>query len=134
MAVFSHGEETRSCPLQLGLALLGGRWRALILHHVGLGVTRFGALKRAIDGISERMLARELKELVRLGFLTRTDHAEVPPRTDYQLTALGREARDALEPLRRWGKRFKVDGAPPALTTPASSAAGRASAASTRSA
>lgn len=85
-------------------------------------------LKRAIDGLCERMMARELKELVWLGFLTRTDHAEVPPRIDCRPAALGREASDALEPFRRWGKRFNVDvELPPFLTSPASSFSGRVS-------
>lgn len=109
MAEFAFADERHPCPLQLSLALLGGRWRTLILHHVGQGRHRFGELGRAVDGISERMLARELKELVRLGFLEREAFAEVPPRTAYRLTELGREARSALEPLRRWGLKFKVE-------------------------
>lgn len=112
MPRFHFDGEDHPCPLQLGLAVLGGRWRALILYRVGLGCQRFGALRRAIDGISERMLARELKELVRLGFLEREVFAAVPPHTEYRLTPLGREAREALEPLRRWGRRFRAeDGA-----------------------
>lgn len=114
---FRFDGEDHPCPLQLGLAVLGGRWRALILYRVGLGCHRFGELRRAIAGISERMLARELKELTRLGFLERQVFAAVPLHTEYRLTPLGEEAREALEPLRRWGRRFKVDevaGAGPA--------------------
>ena len=110
MAEFVHNQTTASCPLQLAITMIQGRWRALILHHVGNGVDRFGILKRAIDGISERMLAQELRALQDLGFVEKTIFPEMPPRTAYKLTEDGWALHEALQPMRRWGKRYKVEG------------------------
>jgi DNA-binding HxlR family transcriptional regulator len=110
MAQFATGPHTFSCPLQLAAAMTQGRWRSLILHHLGKGVDRFGALRRSIDGISERMLAQELKALQDLSLVEKTIFPEIPPRTSYALTENGQALHEALQPLRRWGKRYKQSG------------------------
>ncbi len=110
MASFANNQSSFNCPLQLAIATIQGRWRALIMHHLGKGVDRFGALKRAIDGISERMLAQELRALQEVGLVKKTIFAEMPPRTSYELTDDGRALYEALQPMRQWGQRYKVDG------------------------
>jgi DNA-binding HxlR family transcriptional regulator len=108
MPQFAVASHVASCPLQLAVAVTRGRWRTLIIHHLGEGVDRFGQLKRRIDGISERMLAQELNALQDLGLVAKTIYPEMPPRTDYRLTEDGRELHAALQPLRQWGKRYKT--------------------------
>ena len=108
MARFAHASHDYPCPLQLAINLSGGRWRSLLIHHIGHGIDRFGALRRRIDGISERMLAQELRVLVEMGLVEKEIFPEMPPRTAYRLTADGRELMEAMEPLRRWGKRYRV--------------------------
>jgi DNA-binding HxlR family transcriptional regulator len=107
MACFAKDNFVFSCPLQLALHLAGGRWRALIVYRVGRGISRFGELRTAIEGISARMLAQELKALRDLGYIDRKVFAEVPPRTEYTLTREGKKLFEALEPLRKWGLRYK---------------------------
>ena len=107
MARFVKHELDFSCPLQLAIHLAGGRWRTLIIYRIGKGIRRFGELKLAVDGISVRVLAQELKTLREFGFIDRKVFAEVPPRTEYTLTRDGQALFQALDPLRRWGMRYK---------------------------
>ncbi|KOX11659.1 HxlR family transcriptional regulator [Streptomyces sp. NRRL B-3648] len=63
---------------------------------------RFTELKRAIDGISQRMLTVTLRDLERDGILTRTVRNVMPPHVSYELTAMGRSLREATAPLLEW--------------------------------
>ena len=67
------------CGLDVALAVMGGKWKPLILFHLQHGPTRFGELKRRVSGISEKVLIQQLSELVAAGVLTRRDHNRVPP-------------------------------------------------------
>lgn len=107
MGQFRYGTQQASCPLQLAIRLMGGKWKALILYHIGQGLDRFGALQRRIDGISTRMLAQELNALQDIGMVEKTVYAEVPPRTAYRLTPEGEAMKTALEPLRQWGMAYR---------------------------
>lgn len=92
-----------SCGLDATLRVISGKWKPLILYFLLQGPNRYGELKRAVRGVSDKMLIQQLKELEADGILTRTDHKEVPPRVDYALTPLGRSLADALAPLCNWG-------------------------------
>ncbi|WP_267394381.1 MULTISPECIES: helix-turn-helix domain-containing protein [unclassified Sphingomonas] len=67
------------------------------------GPNRYGVLKRAVRGVSDKMLIQQLKELEADGVVTRKDYQEVPPGVDYTLTPLGRTLAEALVPLCNWG-------------------------------
>lgn len=85
------------------LRLLDGRWKLTIIFNLfAVRILRFSELERAIPGISQKMLAKQLRELERDGLVGRTVHAEVPPRVEYCLTALGGALRPALRALRDW--------------------------------
>ncbi|WP_112384253.1 winged helix-turn-helix transcriptional regulator [Sphingomonas carotinifaciens] len=92
-----------SCGLDATLRLIAGKWKPLILYFLLQGPNRYGALKRAVRGVSDKVLIQQLKELESDGVVLRTDHKEVPPRVDYTLTPLGRSLAEALEPLCIWG-------------------------------
>ena len=108
MAVAEHDV---TCGLDVALAVIGGKWKPLILFHLGSGPRRFGELRRLVQGISEKVLIQHLRELERDGILSRKDHREVPPRVDYAMTAFGRTLATALMPLCAWGdaNRERVD-------------------------
>ena len=91
------------CGLDVALAVVGGKWKPLVLFHLNGGPRRFGELKRLVDGISEKVLIQHLRELVADGMLVRRDYQEVPPRVDYEMTVFGRSLADALVPLCEWG-------------------------------
>ena len=79
---------------------IGGKWTVLIITKLGDGPMRFGELKRMIGGISQKVLTATLRDLEMDGFVTRTVTPSIPPRVDYELTALG---QDLLVPVRALG-------------------------------
>ena len=98
-----------SCSMELSLAVIGGKWKPLILWHLRGGeLMRFSALRRAMPVITQKMLTQQLRELEADGLVTRTVHAEVPPRVEYGLTDLGRDIIPILESLCRFGREFEA--------------------------
>jgi DNA-binding HxlR family transcriptional regulator len=86
------------------LARVGDKWSILIIVLLGDGPKRFNEIKRAVGGISQRMLTLTLRGLERDGLLTRTQFPTIPPRVDYELTDLGRSLWNAVEPLGAWAR------------------------------
>ena len=91
------------CPVRKALELLGGRWTLLILHELRDDCLRYAELRRRVQGISDKMLSQELKQLEQAGLVWRRDYGEVPPKVDYQLTEAGRSALEVVESLARFG-------------------------------
>ena len=97
----SHFEVTSACTaVHHILARVGDKWTVLVVNYLGNRSMRFNELKRAINGISQKMLTSTLRSLERDGFVTRTVYPTIPPRVDYELTDLG---RDLLVPVRGLG-------------------------------
>ncbi len=90
------------CPVEGAMVLLSGRWRALILYYLSQGPMRFNALRRALAGISQQMLTRELRALEEAGVITRTIYPEVPPRVDYALSEAGQRLMPVIDALGDW--------------------------------
>lgn len=80
-------------------ALIGDKWTVMIIGQLGQGRRRFGELRRDVEGISQKMLSLKLRALEREGLVIRTFYAVIPPRVEYELTALGRELLSPLEGL-----------------------------------
>ena len=94
------------CGIEASLAMIGGKWKFLILWHVSHGPARFGELRRLIGDISEKMLIQELKEMITDELVSRRDFHEVPPRVEYSVTKFGQTLADACEPLCQWGTLY----------------------------
>jgi DNA-binding HxlR family transcriptional regulator len=92
-----------TCGLDATLRVIAGKWKPLIIYFLIQGPNRYGALKRAVRGVSDKMLIQQLKELEADGIVTRRDYKQVPPRVDYTLTPLGHSLAEALVPLCNWG-------------------------------
>ena len=92
-----------TCGLDATLRIVAGKWKPLIVYFLAQQPNRYGELRRAVRGVSDKMLIQHLKELEADGIVRRTDHKEVPPRVDYTLTPLGHSLADALAPLCAWG-------------------------------
>ena len=92
-----------SCGLDAALHIISGKWKPLVLFFLRDGPKRYGELKRLTQGVSDKVLIQQLKDLEADHVLVRTDYQEVPPRVDYALTPLGRSLADALVPLCTWG-------------------------------
>ncbi|MCM6772481.1 helix-turn-helix transcriptional regulator [Nocardia sp. CDC159] len=93
------------CGIDAAMDVVGGKWKSLILWELDTGgVRRFGELRRALPGVSEKMLIQQLRELEEDDIVHREVYREVPPRVEYSLTETGRALNAALEPLGRWGQ------------------------------
>jgi DNA-binding HxlR family transcriptional regulator len=91
------------CGLNATLRVISGRWKPLVLFFLRDGPKRYGELKRLVQGVSDKVLIQQLKDLEADRVLVRTDYKEVPPRVDYALTPLGRSLAEAIIPLCTWG-------------------------------
>jgi DNA-binding HxlR family transcriptional regulator len=100
----ARSKKTVSCPAEKTLAIIGGRWKLMILHELCAGVSRFGELQRGLKGVSEKVLAQHLRELEKDGIIQRTVYAEVPPRVEYSLTPSGKTLKPILEAMHEWGR------------------------------
>jgi DNA-binding HxlR family transcriptional regulator len=112
-----------SCGLDAALAVIGGKWKSLILWNLTQQPYRFGELRRLVVGVSEKMLIQELKEMMADRIITRKDFHEVPPRVEYALTDFGRSLAKTLEPLCRWGTQHmkRIASLPTQTVSPKSS-------------
>ncbi|HLH11347.1 MAG TPA: helix-turn-helix domain-containing protein [Methylovirgula sp.] len=86
------------------LARVGDKWSVLVIMELEHGPRRFNELKRAIGGISQRMLTLTLRGLERDGLVKRTIFPTIPPRVDYELTKLGRSLREPVVALGTWAQ------------------------------
>jgi DNA-binding HxlR family transcriptional regulator len=103
--------KTFHCALDISMAFLGGKWKAVLLWYLKEGPQRFSRLRRRMPEITEKMLSLQLKTLEKDGLVSRQVFAEVPPRVEYSLTKEGRSLAPALEALAAWGRRKgKKDG------------------------
>lgn len=91
-----------ACPSREVLKHVTSRWGVLVLMALEMGTLRFGELRRRIGGVSERMLAQTLQWLEGDGLVDRVAHEVVPPRVEYSLTPLGREAAARVRALADW--------------------------------
>ena len=89
--------------IEQALEHIDGRWKLLILFHLfGGQVRRFSDLERALAGISQKMLAQQLRQLEADGIVERTVHSQVPPKVEYRLSAWGQSLCPALDALLKW--------------------------------
>ncbi|MEU9190518.1 helix-turn-helix domain-containing protein [Streptomyces sp. NPDC048484] len=98
---------TRGCPSRDVLDQIGSKWAVLVLGELGKhGTCRFTRLRQRLAGVSEKMLTQTLRTLERDGLVLRTVYPEVPPRVEYELTALGQTLRGPLRALTEWSVRY----------------------------
>ncbi|WP_259065185.1 winged helix-turn-helix transcriptional regulator [Mucilaginibacter sp. X4EP1] len=96
-----------SCGMAFSLAVIGGRWKPAILCRLSYGTMRYGELKKDIEGISERMLVAQLREMEKDQIIIRSVFPEVPPRVEYSLTELGYTMKPMLDAMSDWGNRYR---------------------------
>ena len=77
------------CPVEAAFDFIGGKWKALIVWHIGTDCRRYSEIKQALPKISPRILSRQLKTLEEDGILTRKQFEGIPPRVEYSLTKAG---------------------------------------------
>jgi DNA-binding HxlR family transcriptional regulator len=90
------------CPSRQILDRIGDKWSVLIVIALTDGSRRYSELAARIEGVSQKMLTQTLRGLERDGMVSRTVHASVPPRVDYELTPLGRSLLTPITALEHW--------------------------------
>ncbi len=95
------------CSVEATLAVIGGRWKPVLLFHLLDGPKRFGVLRRMTPNATERMITLQLRELEADGVISRHVFPEVPPRVEYRLTEFGHSLEGLLLQMRQWGDAFK---------------------------
>ena len=98
-------KELPLIPAERALKVIGGRWKVFILYYLFEGPQRLSELKRAIPGVSQKVLVQQLRELELHGIVHRRVFAEVPPRVVYRATKLGLTLRPLFKGLCDWGRR-----------------------------
>lgn len=94
------------CPVNRAMHALGGKWKLHIVYHLMKGTMRFGALQRAVPGVTQQMLTAQLRELEQDGIVSRKVYAQVPPKVEYSLTPLGEDLRPLTDALAEWGQHL----------------------------
>lgn len=99
------------CPVEATLALIGGKWKGVVLWHLLQGTLRFNEIRRRLANVTQRMLTNQLRELEMDGFVIRTVYAQVPPKVEYSLSERGRSLEPVILALNAWGLANAVEAA-----------------------
>ena len=95
-------DELPACPVATAVALIGGKWKLLILRNL-----KARPWRRDLDGISQKVLTDSLRQMIDDGLAYRHDYQEMPPRVEYGLTDLGREMLPIIDALAEFGNYYK---------------------------
>ncbi|OFI36492.1 transcriptional regulator [Arthrobacter sp. SW1] len=93
-----------NCPSRVIFQRIGDKWASLVVQVLADGPVRFSDLRKMVSVVTPKVLTQTLRSLERDGLVTRTIHAQVPPRVDYELTELGRSLLEPLAQLRQWAE------------------------------
>ena len=100
-------EEMPACPVATTVALIGSKWKLLIMRNLLARPWRFNELRKDLDGISQKVLTDSLRSMEADGLVVRTVYPEVPPRVEYSLSALGETMRPIIRSMEAWGLAYK---------------------------
>lgn len=101
-------DEDIRCPLEYALTLFGGKWKSRVICILNeKGVMRYSEIRSEMLNITDTVLSSTLKELIRDGLIKREQYAEIPPRTEYELTERGKSVVPILQSMCRWAGIYK---------------------------
>lgn len=100
-------QELPECPVATTVALIGSKWKLLIIRNLLQRPWRFNELKRDLGGISQKVLTDSLRSMESDGLITRTVFPEIPPRVEYALSELGQSLKPILDSMVDWGNAYK---------------------------
>ena len=100
-------EEMPACPVATTVALIGSKWKLLIMRNLLARPWRFNELKKDLEGISQKVLTDSLRSMEADGIIIRTVYPEVPPRVEYALSDLGESMRPIIKSMEVWGLAYK---------------------------
>ena len=100
-------KELPACPVEITMDLIGDKWKVLIIRDLLTGTKRFGELKKSLNGITQKVLTNNLREMEASGLVNRKVYAEVPPRVEYSLTETGLSLKPILDSMVVWGNSYR---------------------------
>ena len=100
-----RARSNRAGALGCALSVISGKWRAAIICELFAGTRRYGELRKSLPGITQCVLTSQLRELQRLGIISRKVFPTTPPAVEYSLTARGEGLQTVFETLRHWGEK-----------------------------
>lgn len=100
-------KELPACPVEITMGLIGDKWKVLIIRDLLTGTKRFGELKKSLNGITQKVLTNNLREMEASGLVNRKVYAEVPPRVEYSLTETGLSLKPILDSMVVWGNSYR---------------------------
>lgn len=101
--------EAKECPITLFMTHIGGKWKPVIIWLLLSKPTmRFSELDKAIQGISQKMLTQQLRDLEQEGFVIRTSYPVIPPKVEYHLSEKGQSLRPLLTLIMQWSNQYLV--------------------------
>ena len=106
MESLTDNHDQTTCSVEITLKVIGGRWKVLILRELFHGVKRFNQLHRSINGVTQKMLTQQLREMEQEGLIHREVYLQVPPKVEYSLTPLGESLKPILDSMHQWGTKF----------------------------
>ncbi len=98
--------HTFACPAEATVAVIGGKWKMLILYQLTQRTLRFNELRRLLPQVTQQTLTLQLRELEQDGIILRQVYAEVPPRVEYSITSVGRSLEPILMQMVQWGENY----------------------------
>lgn len=98
-----------NCPIETTLAIIGGKWKPLILYHLFEEKKRFGELQRLMPKVTREMLTQHLRELEADGIIHREVYQQVPPKVEYSLTPLGQSLKPILLSMNDWALHYRQE-------------------------
>ena len=101
-------QELPTCSVEITMELIGNKWKILIIRDLLNGTKRFGELKKACSGISQKVLTHNLRKMEDDGLVKREVFPEVPPRVEYTLTDVGYSLAPVLDAMASWGTDYKT--------------------------
>ena len=99
-------QTTDCCPVETTLAMIGGKYKALILWHLSNGILRFSELKKVVSHATPKMLTQQLRELENDDLIHREVFPVIPPKVEYSLTETGKSLIPVLIAMRDWGAGY----------------------------
>lgn len=100
-------KELPVCPVATTVGLIGNKWKLLILQQLLKEKKRFNELKKSVDGISQKVLTQNLRDMEEDGIVIRKVYAEIPPRVEYKLSELGESLRPIISVMENWGLDYQ---------------------------
>ncbi len=100
-------DELPVCPVATAVALIGGKWKLLIIRNLRNRPWRFNELQRDLEGISQKVLTDSLRQMIEDGLAYRKDYQQNPPKVEYGLTDLGKNMLPIIDALADFGNYYK---------------------------